>query len=64
MTSTPRSRFLLRLHAASLRCYEVFLFAAIVAMALVVALPAEPLAAGDDSVQCGNIQSSADVISR
>ena len=64
MESTPMSRFLLRLRERALRCYEIFLYSLLVAMAFLILMPADPAAARDGEVQCGNIQSSATVMHR
>lgn len=63
---TPFSRFLLRLRDRALRCYEIFLYALLVSLGFLVAMPADPAAAAtdDDEVQCGKAHSSAVVISR
>lgn len=65
MTSTPLSRFLLRLGDRALRGYEILLFGVIVAMAIVAATSAGAGAAGDEEpFHCGKNQSSAAVITR
>jgi hypothetical protein len=61
---TDRPRFSLRLRQRALRCYELGLYAVLVAMALAVALPAAALDTDDDSPQCGKAQSSAVVMNR
>jgi hypothetical protein len=60
MTSTHR--FFLRLRRRAVRCYEMLLYALLLALAFGVVLASSP--AGADDVQCGNIQSSTLVISR
>ena len=57
---TPSHRFFLRLRQRAVYCYELLLYALLLALVFAVVLAASP-ATGDD-VQCGNIQSSAIVI--
>jgi len=52
-------RLLLRLRRRTVHCYELLLYALLLALAIAVALAAAPVA---DEPQCGNIQSSTDVI--
>ena len=59
---TPKHRFLLRLRQHALRGYELLLYAFLLALAFSVGLAASPVAAED--VQCGNIQSKPQVITR
>jgi hypothetical protein len=61
---TDRPRLSLRLRNRALRCYEIGLYAVLVAMAFAVALPAPAVDAGDDGVQCGKAQSSTVVMHR
>jgi hypothetical protein len=61
---TPFSRLAWRLRRHLLRCYELGLYVLLLAMMLAVALPALSADTPDESVQCGNIQSSAVVITR
>jgi hypothetical protein len=61
---TDRPRFSLRLRQRALRCYEIGLYAVLVAMALAVGLPAAALDFEDDAAQCGKAQSSALVMTR
>jgi len=57
---TPMRRVFLRLCRRAVYCYELVLYALLLALTLGVALAGSPAAAGD--AQCGNIQSSAAVI--
>jgi len=59
---TPTHRFFLRLHDRAMRGYELLLYAFLLALAFGVGLAASPVAAED--VQCGNIQSKPQVITR
>ena len=59
---TPTSRFLLRLRQRALSGYELLLYALLLAFVFAVGLASSP--AGAEDVQCGNIQSSAVVITR
>jgi hypothetical protein len=61
---TPFSRALLRLRQGALRCYEIFLYALLVSMTLLIAMPAASSAGDDDAVYCGKNQSSATVMAR
>ena len=62
---TPWSRALLRLQQRLLRCYEYFLFALLLAMAMLAAWPASPVqAAAPEPDQCGKNQSSPTVMNR
>lgn len=61
---TTFSRLALRLRRQMLHWYELGLYVLLLAMALAVALPASPLEADEPAIQCGNIQSSAVVITR
>ena len=58
------ARLLLRLRHRALRLYELMLYLTLVAMAVAMGLPASPADRQDEPVQCGNIQSSAVVITR
>ena len=55
-------RFLLRLRQRAVRCYELLLYALLLALAFGAALAGTP--AGGDEPQCGNIHSNAPVIAR
>jgi len=66
---TDTERLFLRLRRRALQCYEVLLYAMLLALAGGVLLVTSPSAAQDDGhtgdpAQCGNIQSSATVITR
>lgn len=61
---TDRPRFSLRLRNRALRCYEVGLYAVLVAMTVAVGLPAAALDVDTEAAQCGNAQSSALVMNR
>jgi len=58
---TAIQRTLQRLRRRTVHCYELLLYALLLALALAVGLAASP---GAEDAQCGNIQSSADVITR
>jgi hypothetical protein len=60
---TDTERVLLRLRQRALQCYEYLLFAMLLALAGGVAWTASS-AAQEDAAQCGNIQSSAAVMTR
>ena len=60
----PSSRLAIRARQQALRCYEIGLYALLLAMAGAVALPASPAEAEEVPAQCGNIQSSAVVMTR
>jgi len=60
----PISRLVVRLRQQALRCYEIGLYALLLAMAAAVAMPVSSAEAEDAPVQCGNIQSSAVVMAR
>jgi hypothetical protein len=60
---TDHQRWLHRLRLRALQYYEYLLYAMLLALAGGVALAAAP-PAQDDSAQCGNIQSSAAVMTR
>jgi hypothetical protein len=60
---TEFERIALRLRQRALQCYEYLLYAMLLALAAGVVLTAAA-AARDDPAQCGNIQSSAPVMSR
>jgi hypothetical protein len=62
---TPIARGLLRLRLALLRSYELFLYALLLAIAVLAALPS-PSAGGapEEAAQCGKNQSSPLVITR
>lgn len=60
--SDNTQRLLLRLRRRAVHCYELVLYALLLALALAVAHAAAS-AAGDEA-QCGNTQSSVDVIAR
>lgn len=60
---TEHQRLFLRLRQRALQCYEYLLYAMLLALAGSVAVTASS-AAQDEAAQCGNIQSSAAVISR
>ena len=60
---TDHQRLLFRLRQRALQYYEYLLYAMLLALAGGVVLAASP-AAQDDAVQCGNIHSSAAVITR
>jgi hypothetical protein len=62
MIASPR--FSLRLRQRALRCYEVGLYAALVAMAVAVALPSVASGGDEDAAHCGKNQSNTDVITR
>ena len=53
-------RFLLRLRQRAVHCYELLLYALLLALAFGAALAGAP--AGAEDTQCGNIQSRAPVI--
>lgn len=57
-------RLLLRLRRRVLQCYDFLLYLMLIALAAGALVPASSPEARDDPVQCGNIQSSAVVISR
>ena len=59
---SPTRRFLLRLRRRAVYCYELLLYALLLALTLAVALAGGPAGAGE--AQCGNIQSSTVVIPR
>ena len=61
---TRFARFAARLRQQLLRWYEMALCAALLAMALAVVSPSPAAVAEEEAAQCGNIQSSADVITR
>ena len=61
---TSFQRRMLRLRALLLRSYELFLYALLVAMAVLAALPGSSSASPDDPLQCGKNQSSPVVITR
>ena len=61
---TDLSRFALRLRRRALRCYELGMFAMLVALALSAGLPASGAPAAPAAAQCGNIQSSTVVMQR
>jgi len=55
-------RFLLRLRQRAVRCYEMLLYALLLALAFGAVLAGTPTGAED--AQCGNIHSSPSVIVR
>ena len=55
-------RLLLRLRQRAVRCYEMLLYALLLALAFGAALAGTP--PGGEDAQCGNIHSSASVIVR
>jgi hypothetical protein len=57
---TSIHRFFLRLRRRAVRCYELLLYALLLALAFGVLLAGSPDAA--DDVQCGKIHSSATVM--
>ena len=59
---TPRHRFFLRLRQRAVYCYELLLYALLLALVVATGLASSP--ANADDVQCGNIQSSAAVMVR
>ena len=59
---TPTHRFLVRLRHRAAYCYELLLYALLLALVFAVGLASSP--AGAEDAQCGNIQSSALVITR
>jgi hypothetical protein len=60
---TDTQRVFVRLRRRALQCYEVLLFAMLLALAGGIAQAAS-WSAAEEPVHCGNIQSSAVVISR
>ena len=58
---TAIQRTLQRLRRQTVHSYELLLYALLLALALAVGLAASPAA---EEAQCGNIQSSTDVIAR
>lgn len=59
---TPTSRFFLRLRQRAVHCYELLLYALLLALVFAVGLASSPAGAAADDAQCGKIQSSATVI--
>ena len=57
-------RLLLRLRRRVLQCYDLLLYAMLIALAAGALVPAASQEAGDDPVHCGNSQGSAVVITR
>jgi hypothetical protein len=62
MTDTQRVFF--RLRQRALRCYELLLYALVLALAGGVALAGSSAQRPDDAVQCGSAHSSTGVITR
>jgi hypothetical protein len=61
---TVRPRISLRLRQRALRCYELGLYAVLVAMAFAVGLPAVAVDLDEEAAQCGKAQSNALVMNR
>jgi hypothetical protein len=57
-------RLLLRLRRRILQCYDILLYAMLLALAAGALLPASAQDAAQEPAYCGNIQSSAVVIAR
>ncbi len=61
---TDHARLLLRLRRRALQCYDLLLYAMLVALGILAAVPAASNEAQDDTVHCGKIQSSTVVITK
>lgn len=53
---TPTQRFFLRLRQRAVYCYELLLYALLLALVFAVGLASSP--AGAEDVQCGNVPGS------
>jgi hypothetical protein len=58
---TPMSRFIWALRQRAVRCYELLLYALLLALGVATVMPG---GSQEHEVQCGNIHSSTAVISR
>lgn len=61
---SDRSRFLVRLRRRALQCYDLLLYAMLVALGILAAVPASSGEAQEETVHCGKNQSSTVVITK
>ena len=61
---TDRSRLLVRLRRRALQCYDLLLYAMLVALGILAAVPASSGESQEEAVHCGKNQSSTVVITK